>query len=182
MGPHGPQTLRNQQLFGQKQSPRPLWNPEINQHIHDDLPLAPALGRVRPCHLFMIRFNIIRTFMSMFIKCCLSITFSKICISCILATCPTQLNLLDCIFQIIFGKEYIAHKTAICRNLPIHSFTGGRRNLTDPQQTNTKHVMSLRNYKEKQFVCGQNIWTEGAFVMRESQSDELCGLRQTAVS
>jgi len=31
---------------------------------------------------------------------------------------------VDCI-------QYIANETAICYNLPIYSFTGGRKNLTD---------------------------------------------------
>ena len=48
--------------------------------------------------------------------------------------------------------------------------------------------MSLQQYKARQFFfCGYKILTEGVFathclVMRESQFDELCGLRQTAVS
>jgi hypothetical protein len=32
----------------------------------------------------------------------------------------------------------MAHETAISRTLPKHSFTGDRKNLTDPQQTNTQ--------------------------------------------
>jgi len=31
----------------------------------------------------------------------------------------------------------IAHETAISCNLPIHSFTGNTKSLTDPPQTNT---------------------------------------------
>jgi len=31
----------------------------------------------------------------------------------------------------------IAHKTAVCRNLPTHNFIADRKTLTDPEQTNT---------------------------------------------
>jgi len=37
---------------------------------------------------------------------------------------------------LIYNK-HIAHETAIFRNSPVRSFTGDRRNTTDPQHTNT---------------------------------------------
>jgi hypothetical protein len=55
--------------------------------------------------------------------------------------------------------------------------------LTDLPQTKTfQHVMLLQKYKDKQFLCGHIILTEDVFVVRESQFDELFGLRQIAVS
>jgi hypothetical protein len=46
--------------------------------------------------------------------------------------CDTNITCLN-----LKKKIHNAHETKICCNPPIHSFTGDRKNLTDPQQTNT---------------------------------------------
>ena len=50
-----------------------------------------------------------------------------------------------------------------------------------------KHVMFLRKYKEKQLFVGTTFWQKvylwpNCVVMWEWEFDEVCGLRQTAVS
>jgi hypothetical protein len=64
----------------------------------------------------------------------------------------------------------IAHETAICRNPPIYNFTGDRKNLTDINRPTIRHVMFLRQYKEKQFFCEHNVLTEGVFVTQLSSN------------
>jgi hypothetical protein len=63
----------------------------------------------------------------------------------------------------------------------MYSLTGDRRKLTDGQQIDTRHVMFLRKYKEKQFLVDTAQWVFVSRVVRESQFDELGGLRQIAV-
>jgi len=45
----------------------------------------------------------------------------------------------------------IALEAAICRNSPTYIFTEDRKNLTNPQLTNTKYAMFLRKHKNKDF-------------------------------
>jgi len=69
---------------------------------------------------------------------------------------------------------------ALNKEQPIHNFTGERKILTFLNTPTIKHVFFiLRKYKKKPFFCGHNILTEAVviqlLVMRESQTDELCG-------
>ena len=57
-----------------------------------------------------------------------------------------------------------AHETAVCHNPPIHSFTGYRNK--------TWYILNKRR------ICNPAV----CLVMREFQFNELCGLRQIAVS
>jgi len=41
------------------------------------------------------------------------------------------------IFTLGPPSDHTAHATVICCNLPIHNFTGERKNLTDGQETST---------------------------------------------
>jgi hypothetical protein len=77
---------------------------------------------------------------------------------------------------------------SICCNPPVHDFTGHAKRLTDPQQTNTwacyvfayvrtsKFLWTL--HFDKRFVCKPTTY----LVMWESQSVELFGLQQIAIS
>jgi hypothetical protein len=86
--------------------------------------------------------------------------------------------------------KHIAHETAICRNRPIHNFTGHRKKKTPDilKGPAFKHVIFLRKYKGNHFlwiqdsdrscVCNPTVYLE----MSEYQSDGSFGLRQIAVS
>jgi len=56
------------------------------------------------------------------------------------------------IFVLCLNVKAIALETAICRNPSTYNFTEDRKNLTNPQQTNTKYVMFLRKYKKNIFL------------------------------
>lgn len=62
-----------------------------------------------------------------------------------------------------------AHETAICRNPPLHSFTGNETCmiLNIPSLC---HVKFSLIYKDMQFICGHNILTEGVFVTQRSSN------------
>jgi hypothetical protein len=58
--------------------------------------------------------------------------------------------------MLVFQQEgkMVVHETAVCRNLPIQNFIRERRKLDILNRRTVKHVVCLREYKEKQFICG----------------------------
>ena len=65
-------------------------------------------------------------------------------------------------------ETHIAHETTVCGKQPTHSFTGDRKTWQILNRPTFKHVMFLRKCKEKQFLCGYKILTEGVFVIKVS--------------
>jgi hypothetical protein len=83
---------------------------------------------------------------------------------------PYTARPLGTAFANIQQQNYIAHETTICRNPPIHSFPGDKNlNLSSTHQ-HLSYVMFLQKCKDKQFVCGNNILTEGVLVTQLSTS------------
>jgi hypothetical protein len=75
------------------------------------------------------------------------------------------------------GTSDIAHETAVCRNQPKHSFTGKEKTAQIRNRPIRKHVMFLRQHKEKQFSCGHSILTAGVFVTQLPNNAEISILR-----
>jgi len=73
---------------------------------------------------------------------------------------------------VLFIYINIAHVTATC-NPPINNFIGKRKNLTDPQHTNTSAYYVFMKIQEWQIFCGHNILI-GVLVTRMSANAETC--------
>jgi hypothetical protein len=63
-----------------------------------------------------------------------------------------------------------AHERARCRDPPKKQFYRRKKKVSVVNGPTIKHVMFLRKYKEKPFVCGQNVLTEGVFVTNLSSN------------
>jgi hypothetical protein len=54
--------------------------------------------------------------------------------------------------------------TTVCGDPPIHNFTGQRKNLTDPKQTNNYAAyVFLRKYKDKQIFVDATFYRSRVF-------------------
>jgi len=67
----------------------------------------------------------------------------------------------------------VAHETATFRNLPMYSFTGDEKDMTDPHRPKLKHVIFLQKYKKQQSVCGEQQCDKCVFVNQPSGSTEM---------